>query len=334
MSALKKVSCGKFDEIHVKLHRFLKSRNWKRVYHLSSLDEDKDLKRVIELFERNSTIKGSVNNTTIYVIPIYYCEISTDPRKVYVLVAALEIERDISGYIIRIHYSISSTYVFLHRLLEETMEFIKNTYEDFIRLLEKALRIKHPNTPKLIELIDCEIREIRTINLLSRIYGDELLSDEETISGIRNICSRKTEYFINDKVAIIPENINLRIVRDKHNDKIFICDCKKLREEFEEAPQEEKIFYKALFEGYRELLKPKIEVEDPWDNKYVLSSSETEIDGKKILLLMFRRRDPKRNELVIYDILTTSCDESEENKCLVHSIKKRQVYEDIHRMGD
>ncbi|PNV80297.1 MAG: hypothetical protein C0179_05835 [Fervidicoccus sp.] len=262
------------------------------------------MKRIIKLFEENSAIKGSVGNMSIYVVPLY----SFSLKKVYVLLAGLVIERDSSGYVVKINFLEYDNYVDDRKKAEK---FIESNYGRFLKLLERALAIKHPNATRIAELFGCYVSDIM-IGFLHEIYGDDILNDNETLSGLRSICYDETRFFINDKVIVVLD-ISLQVVRDVRGNKVFVYryDIK----DFHEVSPKTKVFYDALFKGFRDLLKPEAVVEGELGYRYAFSSTEVEVDGKKISLMMIDEYNPYLNEWHIYDILAITCD----NRCLVYS---------------
>jgi len=316
VTVFKEVSKEEFDKIREVIRHFIESRNWERVYHLKNLDEDRGVKNLIEFFEINSTIKGSVDNATIYVISIYYYDPDFDSGDVYV--ASLVVERDASGYTVRIS----------HRFLKHFKVFIREVAERVVggimRLIEKAVSTKHPLTTKLAMIAGCQEGAL-TIDLLYEIYGDEILNDEETISGIYSVCSDETKFFVNDKVIAIP-GIRLLVVRDIRNDKIFIYSYETLV--FHEVSSDKKIFYDALFRGYRDLLKPEFLV-SRWGYEYALSSTEAVVDEKKVALVAYGRYDAKDRKWYIYNVFAITCDGTKKDKCSVYSFRQRYIFEDI-----
>jgi len=303
VSVFKEVSGEEFDKIYRKIRNFLDSRNWKRVYHLSSLDEDRGLKRIIKLFEENSTIKGSVGNVSIYVVPVY----SFSPKKVYVLLAILIIERDSSGYVVKIDYLEYDKYVDDRKKAEK---FIESNYGRFVKLLERALATKHPNAPRLAGLLGCDIG-VRAAGFLYEIYGDEILNDSETISGLHSVCSGENRFFINDKTIVVSD-ILLQVVRDAWSNKVFVYRYG--RGDFHEVSPKTKVFYDALFIGFRDLLKPETVVEDKSGYRYAFSSS-TVVDGKEVSLVMIDEYNPYIKKWYIHDILAITCG----NWCSIYS---------------
>jgi hypothetical protein len=309
VTAFKEVSWEDFDEIREEISRFIESRGWRKVYRFESLDEDEDLKRVIELFEENSAIKGSVGDATIYVVPLYSfsSDYSSSREEVHVLLAVLVIERDSSGYTVKIDYLEYNEYVDDRK---EAEKFIESNYGRFVKLLKRALATKHPNVTRIAELSGCDIG-VRVAGFLYKIYGVEILNDSETLSGLRSICSDETRFFINDKVIIVPDK-DLEIIRDTRSNKVFVY---RYDRDFRKVPQERKVFYDALFKGLRDLLKPEAVVEGEHGYRYAFSSTEVEVDGKKMSLMMINEYNPYLNEWHIYDILAITCD----NRCLVYS---------------
>ncbi|PNV81261.1 MAG: hypothetical protein C0179_03630 [Fervidicoccus sp.] len=323
MTAFKEVSKKEFDEIREVISRFIESHYWIRTFRLRNLDDDKDLKRVIELFEENSTIKGSVNNATIYIIPIYYY----DPRSRYgeIYIASLVIKRDFSGYTVKIGHWVSLS--FQASSEEEAKSIVEEKIGGFTRLIEKALSIKHTLTTKLAELADCP-KETMLIALLYRFYGDEVLSDD-TIPGIHDTCSLKTGFFINDKVIVIP-SIGLWVVRDTKSNKIFRIYASR----FAEVSSEEKIFYDALFRGYRDLLEPEAMVKSELGAEYMFSSSETVVDGKNVSLVAIGGYDPEEKSWrYLDDIFAITCGVSVEDKCSAYSFYQKNIFEDMSEMN-
>jgi hypothetical protein len=312
--AFKEVSKEGFDKIYRKIRDFLESRNWKKVYHLSSLDEDEDLKRIIKLFEENSAIKGSVGNVSIYIIPVYSfsSDYSSSREEVRVLLAVLVIERDSSGYVVKIDFLKYYSYV---NDRKEAEKFIESNYGRFVKLLEGALATKHPNVTRIAELSGCGIG-VRVAGFLYEIYGDEILNDSETISGLHSVCYDKTKFFINDKVVVIP-SIGLWVVRDARGNKVFVY--RHDIEDFQEVPPETKVFYDVLSKRFRDLLKPEVAVEDVSGFKYAFSSSEAVVDGKEVSLVMINEYDPYINEWYIHDILAITCG----NWCSIYSFKAK-----------
>ena len=174
MPALKKVSRDKFLNIERKLSIYLMFHNRVGTFRLRSPpDEDWWVKDIVELFERNSTIKGSVDNVTIYVMPIYYFDQRI--HRAGFLVASLFVEKDVSGYTVKIFYQDPSEF---HASNQRSVEkYAEKNYNGFIRLLRRAVSSKHPNAVKLAELVYCS-EKTRLINLLYSIYGDEILNDD------------------------------------------------------------------------------------------------------------------------------------------------------------
>jgi hypothetical protein len=325
VSIFKKVSLEDFDEIREVIIRFIESRGRRNIFRLRSLDEDEEIKRIIELFERNSTIKGSVGNVLIYVISIY-CH---DPRSRSgeVFIVPLIVERSSSGYTVKIGYGGFDS--FSASSEEEVAERVRKKIGSFMRLIEKALSTKHPLTTKLAELIDC-LDGVRTVDLLYRIYGDEILDDTETISGIYRACSWETRFFANDKVIVIP-SISLWVVRDIRNNKIF----RNYASQFAEVSSEEKIFYDALFIGSRDLLEPEAVVKSYLSYEYVFSSSETTVDGKEISLVAVGWYDPRKKSWnFLEDVFAITCGESAGDKCLIYSFKKKYFLDNKDEIED
>jgi len=314
VSAFKEISEEEFDEIREEIIHFIESRGRKNTFRLRSLDEDEDLKRIIELFEKNSTIKSFVGDATIYVISIYYYDPSSRSGEVFIV--PLVVERGPSGYTVKIGYGGFDS--FSASSGEEAEKFVDERFGGFVRLLEKALSIKHTLTTKLTELIDC-LSGVKTVDLLYRIYGDETLNDTETISGIYRACSWETRFFANDKIIIIP-SISLWVVRDTRSNKIFRIYAS----QFAEVSSEEKIFYDALFIGSRDLLEPEAVVKSYLSYEYVFSSSETVVDGKEISLVAVGWYDPRKKSWnFLEDIFAVTCDETAEDKCSIYSFKKK-----------
>ncbi len=325
MTVFKEVSEEKFYEILRTIYDFLRSRGWENTFRVRNLDEDKEVKDIVELFERNSTIKGSVGDATIYVIPIYYYNYGYLSGRGFgeALMALLIIERDTSGYTVKSR-RVSESFDAQSR--EEAEKYIYEKWIGrFVKLLKKALETKHPLTAKLTKLIDC-LHEVATINFLEKIYGDEILNDTETISGIHSICSGETKFFINDKVIMIP-SMNLRVVRDTRSNKIFKYSSISLS--FYEVPPEKKIFFDTLFERYRELLKPDVEIETGSGYRYIFSSSEADADGRKMSLVMIREYDPEYKKWYIFRVFAITCNKTTENKCSVYSFLIDEVINDI-----
>ncbi|PNV80831.1 MAG: hypothetical protein C0179_05070 [Fervidicoccus sp.] len=317
MSVFKEVSLEKFTEIREVISRFIESHNWKRVYHLKSLDEDEDLKRIIKLFEENSVIKGSVDSTTIYVIPIYFYVSNIGYG--YALVASLIIERESSEYIVKIYYGISGIFKAPNR--GEAEKLIDEWLGGFVKLLGKTISDKHPIATKLAEIAGCW-RSIESISLLYRFYGDEILNDD-TIPGLHSICHEEADLFVNDKVIVIPYigYIGLFVVRDKDSSKIFANG----ENNFYEVPQDEKIFYEALFSGLNDLLKPEAVVKDKWGNKYPFSSTEVAVDGGRVVLVAFGHYDHKVEKWYMRDILAIAYNSSRRGRRQVYSFQSRRV---------
>jgi hypothetical protein len=290
-----------------------------RVYHLSSLDEDKGIKRIIRLFEKNSTIIASVGDMTVYVVPLYYF-IPTWHHGGYLL-SFLVIKRDPSGYIIRIEYLVSEFPLKTSRR-EEAEEFVDEKFGGFIRLLEKAVSTGSPNATKLAEMTGCwGGRSIEFISFLYGLYGDEILNDD-TIPGLYSTCFRETNFFVNDKVIIL--DIHLWVVRDIHSGKIFSYSYE--YQDFYEVLPNEKIFFNALFEGHRDLLEPEAVVEDRRGNKYSVSSSSIVVDRKNVSLVAIGEYDPeKKSWRYLDDIFAITCDKW----CSIYSFKQRDIFGDI-----
>ena len=319
MSVFKEVSLEKFDEIFNTLRDFTELSELKKISRLRSLDED--MKRVIELFKENSTITSSIGNTVIYVMPVYYY--NPYPVSGMVLIAYLVAERGPPEKIVKVGYSFSEALRVSSR--EKAEKIVEERFSILVKLLEKALLSKNPVADKLINLIDCRV-EVGIINFLHRLYGDEILSDD-TIPGLHSVCSGENSFFINDKVIAIP-SIDLWVVRDIHRNKVFRYNL--LKPEFYEVSPEEKIFYDALFKGFRDLLEPEVVVESYWGYEYTFSSSETTIDGKKVSLVAIGGYDPEKKKPDYFrDILAISCGESKENRCTVYSFKNKSVLDNI-----
>ncbi|PNV80833.1 MAG: hypothetical protein C0179_05080 [Fervidicoccus sp.] len=218
MSIFKKVSKKKFAEIEEVIRRFIESRGWIKTFRLKSLDEDKEIKDIIEFFEKNSTIKGSVGDATIYVIPVYHY----DPSSGYgdALIASLIIEKDQLGYTVKI--GLEGSWFLEASSREEVEKHIDEEWIGrFVKLLKKALETRPPLAIKLAKLVDC-LRETDLINFLYRLYGYEILSDN-TIPGLHSVCSGENNFFANNKIIIIPD-IDLRVIRDTRSNKIFKYD--------------------------------------------------------------------------------------------------------------
>jgi len=165
-----------------------------------------------------------------------------------------------------------------------------------------------------------------TINFLYEIYGDEILDDTETISGIYSVCSLKTNFFVNDKVAVF--DADLLAVRDIRSNKIFRYSYGK--DKYLEVSPEEKVFYDALFIGYRDLLEPEFMFEDSYGYKYVFSSSSVVVDDKKVSLVLFGYYTPEKDLLFIYDIFAITCGESAGDKCSIYSFGMKRVLDNIY----
>jgi hypothetical protein len=324
VTVFKEVSEEKFYEILRTIYDFLGSRKWEDTFRVRSLDEDEGIKNIIEFFEMNSTIKGSVDNATIYIIPVYYYRYLPSRGSGKALIALLIIERDSSGYTVKMRYWESKQFDAPSR--EEAEKRIDEEWiGGFIKLLKKALETKHPLATKLTKLIEC-FYETMAISFLRALYGDEILNDNETISGLHSVCSGESGFFINDKVIVIP-SINLRVARDTRSNKIFRYNYKEGR--FYEVPPEKKIFYDALFRGYRELLKPEAEIKSRWGDRYAFSSFETDADGRKMSLVMIRVYDPEYKKWFIPNVFAVTCDEATENKCSVYSFWFDEVSDNI-----
>jgi hypothetical protein len=327
VSVFKEVSKEKFREIERTVEDFRYSIMRER---FSSLDENEVIKQVIDFFERNSTIKDTVGNATIYVIPIYYYQPSPGLYKVFTghyeaLIASLVIEKDSSGYTVKISYWIPESSTTFSR--EEAEKRIEENIGGFARLLEKALSIKHPNAPRLAELIDC-LGGVKTVDFLYRLYGDEIL-DDDTIPGIHSICSLKTRFFINDKVVVIP-SISLWIVRDIRSNKIFRYDYKEKK--FYGVPPEKKIFYDALVMGLRDLFEPDAVFVDDRGNYYAFSSFETVVDGRRVALVAYGSYLPESKIWYIIEVLAITCDKSRKDRCSVYSLSGGYLYGNIARV--
>jgi hypothetical protein len=281
----------------------------------SSLDENEVIKQVIGFFERNSTIKGSVGNTTIYAIPLYYY----DPplRSGRALVSFLLIKRDASGYTIEIQY-------------KRTREFEASSNTDaekraeeelgaFVKPLAKALSAKSTLAIKLVELLDCA-EEARLVNLLYRFYGDEILNDD-TIPGLHSLCYGETRFFANDKVIVIPD-LHLWVVRDIRGGRIFIRNI--TLASFSEVEPDEKIFYEALFEAFRahrDLLELSAIIKDEYGNEYSVSTFDTVVNGKKVILMPILSRSPTSDKWLVDSIFAFTCDIDQEDDCLIYSFR-------------
>jgi hypothetical protein len=322
VSSLTELPWKKRDEVHDVLRDLIDihHRRWIKTFRVKSLDEDEKIRRVIELFEKNSLIKGSVGNVTIYVAPMYFYYYGYGE----VLVASLIIERDSSGYTVKIGYW---DYTFQAPSSEEAKSIAEEKISDIIRLLERALATKHPNAPRIAGLSGC-YRGVKMSDLLRRLYGDEILNDTETISGLHSVCSRETDFFVNNKVIAIPD-LGLLVVRDKDSGRIFIYDYREAK--FYEVSPEEKIFYDALFIGSRDLLEPEEVVEEEEGFKYALSSSEVVVGGKKVVLAVAREYSPVVKKWYVRDMLAIACDGSAENKCLIYSFDLKHILRDVRR---
>jgi hypothetical protein len=325
VTAFKEVSKKKFDEIREVIRRFIESHDLKRTFRLRNLDDDKDLKRIIKLFEENSVIKGSVNNATIYVIPVYHY----DPSSGYgnALIAFLIIEKDQFEYTVKIGLETSGLLKASNR--EEAKKLVDEKFGGFVRLLGGALATKHPLAIKLTELADC-LKGIILINFLYGLYGDEILNDD-TIPGLHSLCSHKTSFFANDKAIVIP-GPHLWAVRDIHSGRIFVLDP--LTFWFYEAFPEEKIFYDALFMKLRDLLKPEAVVEDEQGYRYAFSSSSAVVDGRKISLVAIQINYPQEENWYVTDILTITCDEPRRVKCLLYSFDLKRGFKNIDKIEE
>jgi len=314
MTVFREVSKEEFYEIErtVDDFRYLLTR---KNNCFSSLDENEVIEQVIEFFERNSTIKGSVGNMTIYAIPLYYY----DPlfRSGRALVSFLLIKRDASGYTIEIQY-------------KRTREFEASSNADaekradeelgvFVKPLAKALSAKSTLAIKLVELLNCP-EEAMAIVLLYRFYGDEILNDD-TIPGLHSLCSRKIRFFANDKVIAIPD-LHLWVVRDIRGNRIFIRNI--TLASFFEVKTNAKIFYEALFEAFRahrDLLEPGAIIKNEYGNEYSVSTFDTVVNGKKVILIPILTRLPTSNKWLVDRILAFTCDIDQEDSCLIYSFQ-------------
>jgi hypothetical protein len=323
VTAFKEVSKKKFTEIEEVIKRFIKSRDWIKTFHVRSLDEDKEIKDIIEFFEKNSTIKGFVGDATIYVIPVYYYDPSSGYGEVFV--TSLIVERGSSGYTVKIGYWDSE---FQAPSSEEAKSVVDEKIGGFTRLIERALATKHPLTTKLAELIDC-LDEAKTVDLLYRFYGDDILNDSETISGLHSVCSWETRFFANDKAIVIPD-IFLWVVRDTKSNKVYRIYASR----FVKISPKEKIFYDALFTRFRDLLEPEAVVKSELGTKFMFSSAETEVDGKNVSLVAVGTYDPeKKSWKHLDDIFAISCGESVEDKCSIYSFYRERIFEDMSEIN-
>ncbi|PNV80823.1 MAG: hypothetical protein C0179_05085 [Fervidicoccus sp.] len=295
------------------MYRFLESRDWKRVYHLSSLDEDKDLKRIIRLFERNSTIKGSVGDATIYVISIYCLDPHSRSGKVFI--APLVVERSSSGYTVKMGYEAFDS--FSASSEEEAEKFVGERFGGFVRLLERAVSTGSPNAVRLIEIAKCS-EEFTLINFLGKIYGDEILNGD-TIPGLYSTCSGESNFFINDKVVVI-RDIYLFAVRDIRNDEIFTYSINAIvGEKLSEVIPKYKIFYKSLFIGLRDLPEPEFVIKNSLGDEYAFSSSKAVVDRRKVSLVVVGAYD--HGKWFIRDVVAISCDVGHGDECSVYSFR-------------
>jgi hypothetical protein len=262
---------------------------------------------------------------TVYVAPLYYF----DPRihYGYYLVSFLVIKRNPSGYTIEIKYSDSLKGSLEASSREKAEKLVDKLFGGFIRLLEKAVSTESPNATKLAELIECAdelikcLDGIRMISFLEKIYGDEILNDD-IIPGIHSVCYGKTRFFINDKVIMIPD-MDLLVVRDIHSGRIFIYKyvyrdsygC--IYRDFYEVPPETKVFYDALFKGFRDLLKSEtvVVVKDRRGNIYSVSSTEVEVDGKRVSLVAVGGYDPEKKKLGVDGIIAIICTAKHRDSC-------------------
>jgi hypothetical protein len=317
-----RVSWAKYSEILNALTDITRGHHFGS-FRMRSLDEDEKKRDIINLLIKNSTIKGSIGDTSIYVIPIYFYDSSSGYG--HAIIATLTITKDQSEYIIEASYHHSSLPETSGR--EELEKLVDEEIGSLARLLKKTISSKNPNALKLVDIIGygfCE-KEIKTINFLEKIYGDEILNDD-TIPGIHSVCFLKNDFFANDKVIVIPY-INLWVVRDKDSGRIFIYDYAEAK--FREVSPEEKIFYDALFIGFRDLLKPEAVVEDKWSYGYSVSSTEVEVGGKRVSLVAVGTYDPeKKNWRQLSDVFAITCD----NRCSIYPFWEKHVINDIHEM--
>ncbi|PNV81055.1 MAG: hypothetical protein C0179_04685, partial [Fervidicoccus sp.] len=211
MAVFKEVSKEKFREIERTVEDFRYSIMGER---FSSLDENEVIKQVIGFFEKNNTIKDTVGNATIYVIPVYYY----DPlfRSGRALVSFLLIKRDASGYTAEVQYK--KSHIFTAHSNADAEKRAEEALGVFVEPLTKALSVKSTLAIKLIELLDCPDGTM-LFDFLWEIYGDEILNDD-TIPGLHSLCSRKIRFFVNDKVIVIP-GLHLWVVRDIRGGRIF-----------------------------------------------------------------------------------------------------------------
>jgi hypothetical protein len=320
VTVFKEVSLEKFHEIFNTLRDFIELSELKKISRLRSLDED--MKRVIKLFRENSTIISSIGNTVIYVMPVYYY--NPYPVSGMVLIAYLVAERGPPEKIVKVGFSFSEALRVSSR--EKAEKIVEERFSILVKLLEKALLSENPVADKLINLVDCRV-EVGIINFLHRIYGDDILNDTETISGLHSVCSGENSFFANDKVIVIP-SIGLYVVRDIHRNKVFRYNL--LKPEFYEVSPEEKIFYDALFKGFRDLLEPEAVAESYWGYEYAFSSSKTTVDGKRVSLVTISGYDSEKKKPDYFrDILAISCSESKEDRCTVYSFKNKSVLDNI-----
>jgi hypothetical protein len=113
---------------------------------------------------------------------------------------------------------------------------------------------------------------------------------------------------------VIPDK-DLEIIRDVRSNEVFVH---RYGRDFRKIPPETKVFYDALFKGFRDLLKPEIVVEDVLGYRYAFSSS-TVVDGKEVSLVMIDEYNPYLNKWYIYDILAITCG----NWCSIYSFRAK-----------
>jgi len=310
MTAFREVYKEEFDKIIKELIDF-RYHVKKKTLRVRSLDENERVKSIIELFEKYSTIKGVIGDTTIYVMPIYYGINYIFHYEYEVLIASLILKRDKSGYIVKENHMDSDLYQ--SSIITGVEKPIEKLFGGFVKLLGKTISDKHPIATKLAEIAGCW-RGIESISLLYRLYGDEILNDD-TIPGIHSVCHDKATFFANDKVIVIPY-IDLWVVRDKRSGKIFRYHI--FKSIFYEISSKEKIFYDALFEAHRELLKPNV-------GSKTSSGYKTVINGKEVSLIVLIEHPSN-----IDDIFAIACDlESGRDKCETYSFFRGKIYHDI-----
>ncbi len=299
---------------------------------MRSLDENERVKDIVEFFEKNSNIKYSVGNVVLYLISIYYYDPKTSSGEAFL--ALLFIERDSSGYTIKINYLKPEPEFLKEHSEKEIEKRVEEWFGGFVRLLEKTLSSKNPVANKLVEIATYSCwKAVITISFLYEIYGDDILNDD-TIPGIHSVCSYKARFFSNDKVVVIPD-LYLWVVRDTRSNKIFKYETGYRRGKHYEVPQDDKIFFEALFIGSRDLFEPDAVFVDRLGDKYAFSSSKAVVDGKEMSLVAVGTYDPRRKYWdYLKDIFVITCGESGENGCSAYSFNWGQIIKGMNKIKE